>query len=322
MAQQDPCPEHFFDQLEQSQRQGGVPELLGCLVRLLREAGRYHELFEALKMRLRHRLGLPLIYHDRGDNLTENDRQQLEDGLLAACREVGTLMFAEGQIRQGWVYWRPTGDRSGARALMESLPIDEDRVDEWIEVYFYEGLDVRAGYQLMLRHYGTCNSITAADSQIMGMDKADRAAVATLLTRHVYGELVGNVAHHIEQQEGAAPATPYTLVDLLGERDWLFADDNYHLDTSHLSSTVRLARLAQDEATWRMAEELSEYGGRLSAQLQYPDDEPFVETYRSHRFYFRALLNRDRTEALRYFQERADAVDGYTQGTSAAEYFV
>lgn len=48
-----------FDRLEQELAETGVRGVLDQLVDQLREKQKYHELFEALKMRVRYDLGLP-----------------------------------------------------------------------------------------------------------------------------------------------------------------------------------------------------------------------------------------------------------------------
>jgi hypothetical protein len=71
-----------------------------------------------------------------------------------------------------------------------------------------------------------------------------------------------------------------------------------------------------------MSLEMTDYGSRLNPQFQYPGEEPFVETYPSHRLYFQVLLDEDRTNALRFFEEKARTIDGYEQGTAAAETYI
>ena len=77
---------------------------------------------------------------------------------------------------------------------------------------------------------------------------------------------------------------------LLEDREWLFLNNNYHLDTTHLAATVRFARALDAAEPLRLALELTEYGRRLSAQFQYPGDPPFTNVYPSHAIFFRALL--------------------------------
>src|SRR5688500_448003 len=95
-----------FDPIPQVSNRGPLA-ILDQLMQQLRAQKKYHELFEALKMRVREQLGLPLLYGDAMDDLDETRREKLEDGLLDACREVGMLLLDEGKIREGWMYLRP-----------------------------------------------------------------------------------------------------------------------------------------------------------------------------------------------------------------------
>jgi hypothetical protein len=100
-----------YCQLRRALAEGGVESVLSQLVGQLRDEHRYHELFEALRMRVRHALALPLLSAGDGDDLDETTRRELEEGLLRACREVGMLLLEEGKVRDGWVYLRPLGEK-------------------------------------------------------------------------------------------------------------------------------------------------------------------------------------------------------------------
>ena len=80
--------------------------------------------------------------------------------------------------------------------------------------------------------------------------------------KHVYDELRVNLISHIERQESAAPPADTSIAGLLKGRDWLTTDGNYHIDTSHLASTVRVARVIDDSEQLRLARELCQYGYR------------------------------------------------------------
>ena len=41
------------------------------------------------------------------------------------------------------------------------------------------------------------------------------------------------------------PPADATLAELVTANEWIFENDNYHIDTSHLSATVRFARLIE-----------------------------------------------------------------------------
>jgi len=78
-----------FEQLQKITDDQGIEAGLGFLEQYVRRNKDYAQLFEVLKMRVRHGMGLPILYSQTRDNLSEADQRKLEDGLLAACREVG-----------------------------------------------------------------------------------------------------------------------------------------------------------------------------------------------------------------------------------------
>ncbi|MEQ8786928.1 MAG: hypothetical protein RIC55_11540 [Pirellulaceae bacterium] len=310
-----------FEQIQAELTKGGVEAALNCLIDQLREKKKHHELFEALKMKARRDLGLPLTYSDAGDELDDATRTKLEDGLIEACREVGMALLAEGQVRDGWMYLRPVGDRAAAAAEIAEVEVDEDNLEEIVEVTLHEGVDPVRGFGLVLEHFGTCNAITTFESSMHQHAKDVQSGAAALLLEHLHQELVATVKADIARQEGAEPKED-TLRELLADRDWLFAEGAYHIDTTHLSSTVRFARLLSDERLLRLALDLTEYGRRLTEQFQYQGEEPFTDHYPTHALYFQALLGENVEEALAYFRGQAETVDLDQIGTIAVEVYI
>jgi hypothetical protein len=310
-----------FDQLQEALERGGVSAALDRLAEYLRENKKFHELFEALKMKARHELGLPLTYSDTGDESDESTRTKLEDDLIEACRDVGTALLREGAIREGWMYLRPVGDRASAAIELAKLDANEENLDALIEVALHEGVDPKRGYGLVLEHHGTCNAITTYESVVVRQSTAAQQAAAGLLVEHVHGELLASVRADIAQQQGSEPAEA-TLKELVADRDWLFGEHSYHLDTTHLASTVRFSRLLDDEAQLRLALDLTAYGRRLSSQFQYQGDQPFADIYPSHALYLGALLGEDVDAAIEYFRERAESLDPREHGGLPVEAYV
>jgi hypothetical protein len=308
-------------QLQQALERGGVDAALDQLAQYLREQKKFHELFEALKMKVRYELGLPLTYNDAGDELDEKVRTKLEDGLIDACRDVGTALLRSGSIREGWMYLRPVGDRVAAAAELAKIEASEDNLDELIEVALHEGVDTARGYALVLEHHGTCNAITMYESTVARQSTAAQQAAAGLLVEHVHRELLETVRADIAQQQGAEPAET-SLKELIADRDWLFGEHSYHLDTTHLASTVRFARVLEDEAQLRLALDLTEYGRRLSSQFQYKGDPPFEDIYPSHALFIGALLGEGVETAISYFQEKTASLDPREHGGSPVEAYV
>jgi len=308
-----------FERLGESS--GDQAALLEALVQHYRVERKPLELFEALKMQLRHRLGLPVIQGEAETTTPEELDRQMEMGLVQACGEVGTMLLQDGRIRDGWMYLRPTGDIAQAARCIEKLPVTDDNADEIVEVLLHEGVDVGRGFQIVLERQGTCNSITTFDQTIIGMPKAARQAAAGILLDHVYEELVAIIRAEIAHREAPA-GEDENLATMVESRSWLFEGGAYHMDTSHLSSTVRFARVLTDPKHLQRAWELTQYGRRLSHTLQYPVDEPFVDFYPANASFFGILLGKSVDSSLAIFQRKARALDVTEQGTEPLEVYV
>jgi hypothetical protein len=314
-------PTSQFDNLQAELKAKGVDGVLDRLVDDLRAQKKYRELYEALKMRVRRKLGLPPLYSETPDDLTAEQKYQLEEGLLAACHEVGLLLLKEGAIREGWMYLRLTGDTAAAAAELAKIEKDDENLEELIEVSLHEGVDPARGFRLVLENYGTCNAITTFEGSMHQRTKAQQQTAAGMLVEHLHKELLHSVKADIARQEGSTPAEN-TLQELVAERDWLFLDNAYHIDTTHLASVVRFSRMLDDPRQLRLALDLTEYGRRLGSQFQYQSDEPFCDFYPSHALYLQALLGENDEAALAYFRERAEMLDISSHGTVALEIYV
>ena len=165
-----------FDQLQSALASAGADAVLAEGIALLRRDKKYHELFEVLKIRLRHKLGLPLLAGEATDGLSDEQRTKLEDGLIDACREVGAALLAEGKIREGWMYLRPVGDKAEAARLLAGIPDTDENYEELIDVCLHEGIDIGRGYGLVLDRFGTCNAITTFDSSLARRARGEQVA--------------------------------------------------------------------------------------------------------------------------------------------------
>lgn len=295
--------------------------MLAEMVDYFRAERRPVELFESLKMKVRNAVGLPLVATDSEPVRPEEIEQQLELGLLDACREAGTMLLEEGRVREGWMYLRPTGDVPLASRLLAAVEINEDNYDEMIQVLLHEGVDIGRGYQAVLDHQGTCNSITLYEQAIVNRSKLDRRAAASRLLTHLYDELRELVRADIAQREPPA-AEDETLAELIESRRWVLEEGGYHLDTTHIAATVRIAAVLDNPGDNQKAWELTQYGRRLHHQFQYPGEEPFVDFYPAYAAFYSALLGRHVDAALRLFERKARTVDVAQHGTAAIETYI
>ncbi len=306
-----------------AQNRGNSTAMLDQMVDHFRCTRGPMELFEAMKMRIRNHVGLPLMAFEDEPVRSEEVERQLELGLLDACRETGTMLIQDGRVGEGWMYLRPTGDTESARKMLQKIEITDENYDEMVQVLLHEGVDVGRGYQAVIDHQGTCNSITLYDQSIVGRSKSDRKAAATCMLNHLHAELLAMVRNDVAQKDGELPARDdETLSQLIEERRWILDGGGYHLDTTHLASTVRMSTVLDDPDLLKKAWELTQYGRRLHHQFQYPGEEPFVDFYPAYGAFYSILLGENVEAGLKLFERKARTVDVATSGTGAIETYV
>ena len=199
---------------------------------------------------------------------------------------------------------------------------DPERLSQIIDIALYQGANTRRGFELVLNHYGTCSAITALE-QVSSSDENARVACVERLVRHLHEQLVANLRGDIAQRGQPLPDEGTSIADLVATRDWLFADEAYHIDVSHLSSTVRYSLMASDPAVLALAADLTEYGRRLSPRLQFEGSPPFEKVFDDHRVYLRALLGQDVENAVKHFHAKLDpALADDPEASLPAQVFV
>jgi hypothetical protein len=301
-----------FATLEEARQSGGPAATIERLIGVLREQKEFHKLFDALLLKRKFEMGLPLSRPTSFDDVPAERQAEFESSYVAAAREVGNLLLASGEIPQAWLYFRTIREPQAVADAIARLDVSSEyseRTDSIINVALYEGANPVKGLEMLLRTHGTCNTITAFDQQIHQIQPVDRGRAAALLVRDVYQGLASNVRREIEHKQGQSPLDA-SLHDLLCGRDWLFADGNYHIDVSHLNSVVRFARFLEGaDPELALAMELAEYGSHLAQQFQYPADAPFDDYYPAHLNYFQVVADKDREAGLDYFRGKLAATE-------------
>jgi hypothetical protein len=99
----------------------------------LHEQKNYDRLFEAMLLKHRHEMHLPLAQPTSLD-VPEEQRQEFEDHYIETAREIGDLYLADGNIPRAWPYLRTIGETEKVREALEKLPLDRD-ADEDTEKY-------------------------------------------------------------------------------------------------------------------------------------------------------------------------------------------
>lgn len=295
--------------IEHALATGGVA---GAIERLVEAASRRDDprvLLDALLLKARQELGLPLIALGTLADLPEPARTHYEDRYVDALREVGTSLLNRGQITAAWPYFRTIGEKEPIARAMEQTALEsgDERVSALIDVALYQGAHPRHGFQLVLDHHGTCSAISAFES--LPPDNAIREACARSLLRTLHSHLAANLRAEITRQGHGRPSEDAPIPALLAGRDWLFADEAYHIDISHLASVVRMSTLLTDRADLNLALELCEYGRRLGPRLRYDDAPPFERTYEDHAAYLKALLGREVEESIAHFKHKLETLE-------------
>ncbi len=310
-----------FQQFIQIAEESGFDPGLDYLEQVIRQQKNYPALFEVLKMKARRRAGLSVLYEQNPDQLDPAQQRDLEDGLLAACREIGTLLVNAGQLQQGWMYLQPVGDQELNQKLIRAVEVNDDNIEEVIEVAVSQGAAPAYGYGLLLKYYGTCNGITTFDTQANLFDRNTQQAMATVLVDHLYRELMDNL-HYAMQQSEQELETQGSLLELLERYPQLTANGAHHIDTTHLASVMRIARIVDNAETMELAYQLAVYGSRLDPDFQYAGQPPFEDTYADHLHYYGPLTGREVDAGLAHFRGKLETVDAQQYGPVAIETLV
>ncbi len=299
-----------FEQLDESLRSAKPSEALDHLAGALADRGDFRGALEAMLLRARLDLGLPLVQPGSLADLPEPARTRYEDRYVEAIRKVGGLILATGEIAAAWGYFRAIGEKEPVVAAIDQFQPGEDdleRVGEVIDVALGQGVHPRRGFDLILDHHGTCSALTAFDS--LPPDEGTRRYAADRLTRQLHSDLLINLKAELTRRGQPTPSPEAPVSQWLEGRDWLFADDSYHLDISHLAMVVRLSTLLTDPATIRLAVGLTDYGRKLSDRLQADGEPPFDDFYADHATYLKATLGEDIDGAIRHFESKLTPPD-------------
>jgi hypothetical protein len=296
-----------FDSVEVALRAAGPQGALERLAEHLSAAGDYRALLDALLLRARHELGLPLIAAGPLAELPEPVRTQYEERYVDAIRQVGSKYLDAGDIPTAWAYYRAIGETERiAQTILAYQPQDnDDQLGAVIEVALHHGVNPRRGFELILEHYGTCAAISAFE-QLPPNDEAVRVAAAERLIGQLHRDLSANLRSELAARGQVLPPDGATIAELIHGRDWLFAEDSYHIDISHLASVVRMAPVVADCRVIAQAVDLTEYGRRLAPRLQFEGPPPFERIFDDHRIYLRALLGQDVEAAIAHFQAKRE----------------
>src|SRR5215475_7351485 len=148
-----------FAEIQEAFRTNGAEAVFDLLIHDARETGNFRVLFDASILRVRHRLGLSLIETQPVADLTPEQRTAYETAFREAARDAGGLCLGNGDIVNAWPYFKAIGERGPIAVAIDRFDGGEN-LDRIIEIAFQEGANPRKGFELILKHHGTCRAIT------------------------------------------------------------------------------------------------------------------------------------------------------------------
>jgi hypothetical protein len=311
-----------FDDLAKMMAQSGPAAAIDKLCQTLREKQDYASLFYALLLKKRFELGVSPIPTGPAQELPEETHEPYEQAIRMAGREVGSLYLEQGDIPRAWVYFRMLGENEAVKAALDKYqPQENDDVQQLVDIAFHQGVNPQRGFDLLLDRFGICSAITMVGSQEMGMPPEVRDYCIRKLVLALHTELCQRLKAEIAHREGSPPEAS-TVKDLIAGRDWLFADDFYHIDISHLGAVVQMSIFLAGDKELAMAQELCEYGRRLSPRFLGAGEPPFENQYQDYAIYLAALVGDAVEQGIAHFQAKVDKADPENEGTRPAEVLV
>ena len=306
-----------YDDLQQALAAGGPDAAVDRLINRLRETQEYGSLFYALLLKKRHELGVCPIPTRPAQELPEAVHGQYEDAIRDAGRTVGNLYIDAGDIPAAWHYFRLIADPQPVHdALERYVPTENEDIYPLVEIAFHHRVHPARGFDLVLNRQGICSAITMLGSFDQGLAPDVRPYCVRRLVAALHEQLTERLRAEIERHDGK-PVAATTIPDLIAGRRWLFGDDAYLIDLSHLGSVVQMSlHLPPGDPGIPQARELCAYGSKLSKKMQSPGEPPFEQLYRDAGVYLR-----DVDAGLGHFRAKVKTMD-LDRGTLPAEVYV
>lgn len=311
-----------FDSLQEILAASGPEAAIEELCAQLRAKQDYGNLFYALLLKKRQELGVFPIPTSPASLLPVEAHAPYEEAIREAGRTVGRLFLDAGDVRRAWNYYGMLGESEPMRQALDDYETnDDERISAAIEVAFHHQVHPAKGFGWILQRYGICNAITTLSGTDLSGNPAAREACIQQLVQALYGELRERLKTDVASREGEVAGEP-GVRELIDGRDWLTAEDCYHVDVSHLTAVVQMSIHLPPGEEMDKARELCVYGSRLGQQFQYPGDPPFEDHYRDYGTYLAILAGDQVEENLDHFRRKAADADPHEVGTYPAQVLV
>jgi hypothetical protein len=295
-----------FDRLIKAQSEAGAAAVFAEAIRASVAEQNFHRTFELLLLQARYDLELPLFGMGPASLLPEDLADRYEARVMEAGRKVRDYFLDQGDLISAFQYAKMIDETEPIHRALEQIQPDDNTVDSLIEIAVSHNVHPARGLHWIIERYGTCQGITTVEQLLsQGIKPPQRDECIKVLIRQLHAELLARLQEEVEAKEGRAPSS---LPLLMAGRDWLFAGDAYHIDTSHLNAVVRMARVLPRCDELNLVIHLCEYGCRLSPRHAYPEGAPFEELYPATIRFLNVIMGVDVDAGLAYFRKRAEAV--------------
>jgi hypothetical protein len=267
-----------FDRVRAELESAGPIAAVDGLITDLRHKCDYSNLFYAILLKKRVELGVNPFPTGPSSDLPPHTHEPYEQAIREAGREVGHALIASRQFGQAWSFFRMLGEPEPMRiALEQYTPGPEEDVYPVIEIAWQGGVLPKKGFDLVLDRHGVCSAITMVSSSDITGNADLRDYCVGRLIRALHSQLSERLRGDLEAR-GATVSPQATLTQMVEEHPELFAEDSYHIDTSHLSSVVQMSTHLPTGPDNALARELCAYGRKLSPGLQGRNDPPSMKT--------------------------------------------
>jgi hypothetical protein len=312
----------IYDDLKEILHTEGASAAIEKLCLDLRGQQDFTGLFYALLMKKRHELGVSPVPTGPATALPKELHAEYENAVRDAANVAGKLCLDVGNIPAAWMFYRMLGEPEPVRQALENIvPAEGEDCQTLVDIAYHQGVHARKGFDLVLDRFGTCNAITLVGGQEFPHGPEVRDYCIKRLVRVLHDELIERLSLEIERVQNFRP-TSRTVPEILAGRDWLFADDLYHIDVSHLSAVVQMSIHLPKCCELDLARELCVYGQNLPSRCRFSSDPPFEDQYRDYGVYLAILADEDVDAGLTHFRAKVENSSPEEIGTYPAEVLV
>lgn len=291
-------------ELEKTLAAGGPMAAAEFLIESAKAKNEARSLLDALLLKARLELQIPPV-GVKTELLPDELKIKYEDQYVNALRTVGNMLLKKGDIPAAWPYFRVIGEKETIKQAIDTFDpteAEEHLLGAIIDIAFQQQVHPVKGFAWILDRYGVCSAISSFEA--LPAAESVRAEAAAMLTKALYDQLQYSLASEIERREGARPEEGKSVETLLEGRPWIYDDDAYAVDVSHLSSVVRLSPLLKESEVIELARQLTIYGTGLSDRFRYDGLPPFEDVYADHLIYLNAMIGKDIETAIEHFRNK------------------